>query len=364
MTTGPAPLKVAVSMLTLVPGRMGGGETYARELLRILQRSATLEVTTFVSRAGAGFSADVTERVVPGVTGGVSPWGRVRTLAEAGLIRRGAITRALAGFDVVHVPFTVAAAPAPAGVPLVQTLHDVQHLDLPQFFSRTQRAYRKWFYERTARRAAAVITDSEFTKDRIIHHLGLDPRRIFVAHLGVDTSTLTPQIGERESFLLYPARAWAHKNHARLIEGVALVRERDAGVRLVLTGGGLDSLGPLPDWVEVRGLVPADELRSLYRRARALVFPSLYEGFGLPPLEAMASGCPVVSSNAGSLPEICGDAAVLFDPHDPADLARAVVEAAARSPELQRRGLERVAEFTWERCATVHEQAYRFAAGR
>jgi len=364
MTTGPAPLKVALSMLTLVPGSMGGGETYARELVRILRQSSTIEATTFVSRAAAGFSDDVPERVVPGVTGAASTSGRVRTLAQAGLVRRGAIRRAQTGFDVVHVPFTVALPPPPAGVALVQTLHDVQHLDLPQFFSRTQRAYRKWFYERTARRAGAVVTDSEFTKDRIIHHLGLDPGRIFVAHLGVDTSTLTPQLGERENFLLYPARAWAHKNHARLVEGVALVREQDPSVRLVLTGGGLDSLGPLPDWVEVRGLVPAEELRSLYGRARALVFPSLYEGFGLPPLEAMASGCPVVSSNAGSLPEICGDAAVLFDPHDPADLARAVVDAAARSPELQRRGLERVGLFSWEQCAVVHEQAYRFAANR
>ena len=363
MTVGGRPLQVAMSMLTLVPGRMDGGGTYARELVRTLASSATVDVTTFVSRAAAGFSVEVTERVVPGVTGGAST-PRVRTLAQAGLIRRGAIRRAQERFDVVHAPFTIAVPPAPVGVPLVQTLFDVQHLDLPQFFGRTQLMYRKYFYERTARKAAAVVTISEFSKDRIIHHLGIDPNRIFVAHLGIDRSVITPQLGERENFLLYPARAVGHKNHASLIAGVGILRKHDPTLRLVLTGGALDSLGSLPEWVEARGLVPIEELRSLYSRARALVFPSLYEGFGLPPLEAMAAGCPVVSSNAGSLPEICGDAAVLFDPHDPSDLARAVTEAAGRSADLQRLGLERIGHFSWERCAEVHEQSYRFAASQ
>lgn len=362
MTTERHPLRVALSMLTLVPGRTGGGETYARELVRALGRLGTVEATTFVSHAAAGFSSGVTERVVAGVTGGASTPGRVWTRAQAGLIRRGGIRRAQAEFDVVHAPFTVAVPPAPRGVPLVPTLHDLQHLDLPQFFSRTMIAYRKYFYERTARNAAAVITDSEFTKDRIVQHLGLEPERVFVAHLGVDTSAMTPNFGERRNFLLYPANAAAHKNHARLVEGVGMLHEQDPTLRLVLTGGALDSLGPLPAWVDVRGRVPAEELQSLYRHARALVFPSLYEGFGLPPLEAMASGCPVVSSNAASLPEICGDAAVFFDPRDPSDLARAVTEAASRSSDLQRRGLERVGQFSWDRCAAVHEQAYRFAA--
>jgi glycosyltransferase involved in cell wall biosynthesis len=364
MTAERRPLRVALSMLTLVPGDMGGTETYARELVRTLGRSATVEATTFVSGVAAGFCAGVTERVVAGVTGGASTRGLVRTLAEAGLVHRGAIRRAQADFDVVHAPFTAAVPLPPRGVPLVQTLHDVQHIDHPELFSRHQLAYRKYFYERTALKAAAVITASDFARSRILSHLGLDPERVFVVHHGVDTSALTPQLGERENFLLYPARAWGHKNHARLIAGVRILREHDPTLRLVLTGGALASLGPLPEWVDVRGVVPAEELRWLYRHARALVFPSLYEGFGLPPLEAMAAGCPVVSSNAGSLPEICGDAAVFFNPYDPSDLARAVMDAAGRHGDLQSRGLERVGHFTWERCAAAHERVYVFAAGR
>ena len=114
----------------------------------------------------------------------------------------------------------------------------------------------------------------------------------------------------------------------------------------------------------MRGLVGRGELRELYRTASALVFPSLYEGFGLPPLEAMASGCPVAASRAGALPEICGDAAVLFDAHDAAAIAAGVREALARGDELRNRGLARASAFTWAACATAHEHAYRLAAIR
>lgn len=364
MSTAQPMVRVGISMPTLVPGGMGGTETYARELIRALAHDVALDVTTFVARPASGFAGAAKERILEGVTGGASGLARLRTLGEAAVLHRHAIRRALSSVDVVHVPFTVSVPSPPRGVPLVQTLHDVQHLDLPHLFTRSELAYRKYFYERTAHRAAVVITVSEFAKSRIVDHLGLDPERVVVAHLGVDTSAVTPNTGDRENFLLYPARGWPHKNHRRLIEAVALLREEDPTLRLVLTGGALESLGAVPAWVDVRGLVPVEELRSLYRRARALVFPSLYEGFGLPPLEAMAAGCPVVSSRAASLPEICGDAAELFDPNDPADIARAVVAAAARAPELQRRGFDRLAAFSWERCAATHADAFRTAIGR
>ena len=117
--------------------------------------------------------------------------------------------------------------------------------------------------------------------------------------------------------------------------------------------------GPAQDGVEQRGRVSLDELAGLYRRAAALVFPSRYEGFGQPPLEAMASGCPVACSDAASLPEVCGGAARLFDPESPEAIAEAV-RAVLDDPEPWReRGLARAAEFTWERSARQHEDAYR-----
>src|SRR6185312_3129414 len=131
-----------------------------------------------------------------------------------------------------------------------------------------------------------------------------------------------------------------------LFEAFALLRRSRPGLRLVLTGGG--TFPGLPEGVEARGLVPADELVSLLRRASALVFPSLYEGFGQPPLEAMACGCPVACSDIASLPEVVGDAARLFDPHDPAAIAAAVEDVLAAPAEWSRRGLERARLFSWD----------------
>lgn len=354
------PVRVALSMLTLVPGGMGGSETYARELVRGLARSERVDATGVVARVGAGFCDGIPEVVVPRVHGGPSTAARIRTLAEAGLAGP-SVRRTMSRFDVVHVPFTAPVPRPPRDVPLVQTLHDTQHLELPHLFSRAELAYRRHYYEGAARTAAAVVTVSAFAGRQIVERLGVAPERVHVAHLGVDVDAFTPHLGEREPFLYYPARGWAHKNHARLFEAVALVRRERPDLRLVLTGGGLEGLRDVPDFVDVRGLVPFEEVRRLYRTASALVFPSLYEGFGLPPLEAMASGCPVAASSAGSLPEVCGDAAVLFDPQEPEDVARATLEALARATELQARGLEQVRRFTWAACTRAHEDAYAAA---
>jgi glycosyltransferase involved in cell wall biosynthesis len=263
--------------------------------------------------------------------------------------------------SVVHYPFTVPVPRPLRRQAMVQTLHDVQHLDLPHLFSRGERAYRRRFYDEAAKRADVVITMSQFAKRRIVESLGIAPERVVVAHLGVDTAAFVPNSGVRENFVLYPARGWEHKNHERLVAAMEILRTRIPGIRLVLTGGALESLGELPHWVDRRGLVSTEELRALYRSASALVFPSLYEGFGLPPLEAMASGCPTAVSNAGSIPEVCGNAAVLFDPLDPDAIADGVEEAIGRHEELSALGAVQVAEFTWKKCGEAHVTAYRQA---
>ena len=197
---------------------------------------------------------------------------------------------------------------------------------------------------------------------RVLELLGLEPERVHVIHLGVDHTLFRPGPEEREPFLLYPARPWPHKNHARLLEAFAALRETRPRLRLVLTGGGHERLDPLPEGVESRGVVSAAELASLYRRAACLVFPSLYEGFGLPPVEAMACGCPVAASHAGALPEVCGDAAVLFDPTDVDAIAAAILQVDERREELSERGLAHAARFTWDETARKHEASYVAAA--
>lgn len=345
-------------MLTLVPGGMGGSETYARELTRQLATVGDVSATAWVPSTAAGFSAGIPERVISRVRGGPTTIDRLRAVATATAFGAG-IRRELSDARVVHFPFTVAVPRPMKNQAFVQTLLDVQHLDLPHLFSRGELAYRRHFYEGAARRADAVITISEFAKSRMIELLGLDAAKIHVAHLAVDIDQFTPHLGPRQNFVLYPARGWQHKNHARLIEAMRLVRAVRPDIRLVLTGGALDQLGDLPDWVDRRGLVSGDELKELYRSAAVLAFPSLYEGFGLPPLEAMASGCPVAASAAGSIPEVCGDAAVLFDATDPDAIASGILDALTLGPELAERGLTHVRNFTWEQCRDVHVDVYR-----
>jgi glycosyltransferase involved in cell wall biosynthesis len=234
---------------------------------------------------------------------------------------------------------------------------------MPHLFSRAERLYRAATYDRGAARSDAVITISDFARAQIVRHLGIDPDRVHVAHLGVRVEEFAAQLGPRDRFLLYPAKGWAHKNHSTLFEGFTALRRSQPDLELVLTGATADQLPPVPSGVQVRGQVSRAQLVELYRSATAMVFPSRYEGFGLPVLEAMSSGCPVAVSSAGSLPEVVGDAGVLFDPDDPADLVRGVEETLDRSAELQARGLQRAASFTWSACADIHEKVYRELGG-
>nr|MBA3843494.1 glycosyltransferase family 4 protein [Actinomycetota bacterium] len=223
------------------------------------------------------------------------------------------------------------------------------------------RAFRAVAWARSVRHADRVIVISEFVRDRAVEQLGLDPERIRVVYLGVDHERLRPGTSPREEFLLYPARSWPHKNHARLFAAFALLRESQPDLRLVLTGGG--TFPTLPDGVESRGHLPVAEVDDLMRRAAVLVFPSLYEGFGLPPIEAMACGCPVACSSTGSLPEVTGGAARLFDPEDPAAIAAGIEDVLRAPEEWSRLGLERAASFSWDRTAREHDAVYAELAG-
>jgi len=347
-------VRVGLSLLTLIPGISGGSETYARELARALVRIGTHDYLALVPPlapdAGEGLPTIVAERYSSSTTTA----GRLRAMGAAAL-RPAHLRSLLNGVDVVHFPLTVP-VPRPTK-PHVITLHDVQHLDLPDLFPRGERLFRKLAYDRASRRATEVIVVSEFVRERVVERLGLDPERVHAIWLGVDHDRFTPSPGvEREPLLLYPARPWPHKNHARLLDAFAEIRRRRPELRLLLTGAGHDPRS-LPDGVEARS-VSGTELVDLYRRAACLVFPSLYEGFGLPPVEAMACGCPVAAAAAGSLPEVCGDAAVLFDPLDSEAIAAGVDEALARSAELGERGLRRAATFTWDETARAHDRVY------
>jgi glycosyltransferase involved in cell wall biosynthesis len=348
-------MRVGLSLLTLVPGAVGGSETYARELARALARVGTLEYRAFVpasaADAGEGLPTTVVAEYDSARAGGRSA-ALARTLARPGPARR-----RYEGLDVVHYPLTV---PVPSlDLPKVVTLHDLQHLDLEANFARWRRAFRAVAYDRAARKADAVIAPSAIVRQGAIERLGIAPGRAHVIPHGLDHALFRPGDEARGEFLLYPAHGWPHKNHPRLFAALAELRRRHPGLELVLTA----YEGPVPEGVRSLGRVPRERLAQLYRTAAALVFPSLYEGFGQPPLEAMACGCPVACSNTTSLPEVVGDAARLFDPTSPEEIVSAVEEVLADPEPWRRRGLERAAGFTWEQSARAHEAVYRAVAG-
>ena len=351
---------VLISMLTLVPGGMGGSETYAANLLKELADMRDVNVSTLFPRHYDDGRA-LESRTLISTVAGRSTAHRVGTLAKTLTSRPG--RRQIRAADLVHYPFSVPTPLPVASVPFVQTILDVQHLDMPHLFSRAERVFRRFTYDLPARRASAIITISHFSKARIVSALDVDPGKVHVAYLGYQAQATPPNHGEREDFLLYPARMWAHKNHARLVEAVAFVRNERPTLRLVLTGDPGGHSEDLPEWVENRGLVSRDELNDLYRRAACLVFPSLYEGFGLPPIEAMSLGCPTAVATSGALPEVCGSASEYFDPTSPADIARGIVQALNDSSRLSALGPEHAASFSWKRCAEAHAAVYASVAG-
>ena len=349
-------LRVGIPLLTLVPGELGGSETYVDGLLTALSARGTLDYRVYAPpvapHAGGGLPATIVDEYRAART--VPQRAAAMALAAA---RPAALRRRLADAEALHFPLTIMLPRV--DTPAAVTLHDLQHLDLPELFPRAERAFRAVAWHRSVRRARLVIVPSAFVRDRAVALLGLDPARVRVIHHGIDHERFRPGNEPREPIVLYPARSWPHKNHDRLLEAFALLRRERRGLRLVLTGGGAQTGAG----VEQRGRVSLDELASLYRRSAALVFPSRYEGFGQPPLEAMASGCPVACSNAASLPEVCGDAARYFDPDSPEQIAGALA-AVLDDPEPWRaRGLAHAREFTWARSAAAHEAVYRELPG-
>jgi glycosyltransferase involved in cell wall biosynthesis len=385
---GTASVHVGLGLLTLFPDRVGGSETYVRNLLDQFVRGNGPERVTVL--ANRHVQAAYRDRVggpvelhgVRSYRSGTGTASRALAMAYAAALPRRAARGVPAGLDVLHLPVTV---PIPRlDVPTVVTLHELQQHDRPDEVGRAERLYRRWAYDGSARRADVTIAITHYLKDRLVEHLGLDADRVEVVHLGVDLERFDPAAGERDAevraglglerrYVFYPANAWPHKNHTRLIEAFARVGDHE--LELVLAGQpygrlpelqGLARRAGVGDRVRHVGHLSRDDLPAVYRGAQATVFPSLYEGFGLPPLEAMACGCPVASSLRHSLAEVCGAAALELDPEDPSSIAGAI-EAVTSDHALRRRlvarGPDHAGGFSWRRAADRHTEVYRRAAG-
>jgi glycosyltransferase involved in cell wall biosynthesis len=284
----------------------------------------------------------------------VMPGGsRVRKVARDTAWYLGALPRRAAqdGVDVLHCPSH--RGPLRSRVPLVLTLHDLAVLRHPETFNRWTRTYGRFVFPRLARAAARVIAVSEFTAREGVELLGIDESRVRVIPHGV-AEPFTPLGPAAEGdYVLAVGTLEPRKNLERVAEAA-----RRAGVELRVAGA--------PGWgaVEVAslGFVDDERLAKLYRGAACLVYPSLYEGFGLPVLEAMACGTPVVTSKGSAPAELADGAAVLVDPLDVEAIAAGTQEALARREELRSAGIQRARGFTWNAAAKATAEVYREAA--
>ncbi len=273
--------------------------------------------------------------------------------------------------DLFHAPHYV--LPPLVRCPTVVTIHDCIHLMFPQYLpNRWALTYARTSISLAAKHATRVLTVSESSKRDIQKFVDIPPGKIDVIYnsfdprFGVEPNEETvDRVRERyqlhTDFVLYAGNVKPHKNLERLIDAFHIVRKRGLdNLKLVLIGDEISKYTALRravhrhrlhNYVRFLGYLPQETLAVMYRLASVFVFPSLYEGFGLPPLEAMASGTPVVTSNVSSLPEVAGDAAVLVDPYDADAIAegiyRVLTDPGLRD-ELRRRGPERASQFSWE----------------
>jgi len=362
-------MHVGVNLIYLVPGETGGLETYARELIpALLAERPGLRLTAFINREAAevrdGPWHDIPHVLVPVRARNRVNWVR----GEQHLLPRLATA---AGVELLHS--LASTAPAWGKFRRVVTIHDLIYRLYPEAHFGARAMGMRVLVPLAARRSSRVIVPSRSTRDDVVGMLGVSESKVDIVPQGIGAvarSAGAPErdvrvrhrLGERQVLLTVSAKR-PHKNLDRLIDAMALIpghrrpvlvlpgyatpHERELATRIARKG--------VQDHVRLVGWVSAEELEGLYEAAACFVFPSLYEGFGLPVLEAMARGVPVACSNRASLAEVAAGAARLFDPESTSDIA-ATVEAILNDPteaaRLRELGLRQAAKFSWE--ATAH----------
>jgi len=326
----------------------------------------------------------VCDAVPAGVTHVEEPWHPPTNIGWSvmGLPR----AAARANVDVIHAPAYT--APLGSRIPVVLTIHDVSYERHPEWYPYQRDVVRRMFYRRSARAAAQVITDSEFSANEIAAAYQIPRERITVAPLGVSdnfapmdrptNTSLTDGLpaGITAPFLLHVGDLHERRNLPLLVHAMFEAQRRPGMPPLSLVLAGVDrGIGDRlrdyareagwPEAVVCLGPITDAQLLTLYRAAAALVYPSRYEGFGLPALEAMACGTPVIASRAASIPEVVGDAGTLLDPDDEAGWAEEIARVVGdefHGARMRKAGLTRAKEFTWMRTASITLDVYRHTA--
>jgi glycosyltransferase involved in cell wall biosynthesis len=372
-------MHVGLNLIFLVPGETGGMEVAARELIPALVEAAPeVRFTAFVNREAAAAKDGPWGELLPAVTVPVNARNRVQWVCgEQMLLPRLA---AREGVDLVHS--LASTAPAWGRFRRVVTVHDLIYARFPEAHAGIRDLGMRMLVPLAVRRSDRVIVDSQSTRRDLVELLGTPAERIDVVPLGVGTLRRCEPMAERElrgcldlgerRIALSLSAKRPHKNLLALIGALARIPAERRPL-LVLPGYPTAHEAELRERARAVGVredvrfldwLSGEEFEGLWQISEAFVYPSLYEGFGLPVLEAMARGVPVACSNASSLPEVAGDAALMFDPRDESAIATAIerlLSDPAEAARLRARGLERAREFTWERTARLTLESYRRA---
>lgn len=393
------PLKtIAVDLTPILPGgENGGAKIFVLELLRRLAVFSPQTQFILLTQAAshdelASMDCDnISRRMVMGPVVARSARSRLQVLAKSVLPHLPGRIRAIAsglghrlhtrvkrggsrtllhelGVDLLFCPFTAPTYFEP-GIPTVCTIYDLQYKTYPEFFASENVAHRDRVFIEASCRATALTAISDYSRETAIRHGNIAPERIRTIHLrmaqrialqSVDSFDVLMRLGLVTSrYLIYPANFWKHKNHEMLLTafGIAVKAGLAPDIKLVCTGAPGERqrylaqaarVMELVDRVVFPGYLPDKELAALLANARGMLFPSLYEGFGLPIIEAMTAGVPVACSNTTSLPEVAANAAILFDPRVPTQIADAIItlitDESVRD-QLVEAGRQRAAEF-------------------
>ena len=376
--------RVGINLLWMLPGVVGGSETYMTRLLSgIAERPSEFDYTIFALPQLASSHPELERSFNVSYAPLSGQWKSFRIAGENTWLAAQCRKRRI---DLVHhaggvVPFVHRSRP-------LLTIHDLQYLFYPEYFTRTKLSYLRAMVPRSAEAARLVLTPSEFSRRCVIERLGIDPSIVRVVPHGISLSATKVSLGDVRArysldgpFFVYPAASYPHKNHLLLLEAFSRLRRTHPDALLVLTGAKawrewsvaramgerieaeIAALG-LGDSVRRLGYVPSQDLAALYSEAAALTFPSRFEGFGAPVLEAMARGCPVIASDATALPEVLGEAGLLVSPDNAShwtDAMRDLLENSELAGTYRKAGLQRAEDFGWARSASLLEDSYRHA---
>jgi len=385
-------MKIAVDLTPLqFDGQVGGAMPFSLELTKALATQPGVKLVVLTAawndrELRQFFSCDSMEFIN---TSGISQiqHGTLRCLSSLWnrIWRRIRGLRLLSGanVDLLFCPLSALSFWMP-GIPAISVILDIQHEFYPHFFTKAELENRKAFYRKICLRAHSIICISEYTRKTFIERFKFPTEKSYVAHIGIqerlsshDDAETTKEIRrlnlQGRVYAYYPANFWPHKNHEMLIAAFSnfCKHHEHYDLHLVLSGNSLDAYDDLmltihrmgiSDRVHSLGYVSELTVTALYRNCRFLIFPSLFEGFGIPILEAMQFGKPVLCSNTTSLPEIAGEAALYFDPQLPDEIELAmyrILSDDALYLELQTKGLQQAKKYTIEAMVQQYIQVFR-----